>query len=260
MALLAGLLRAINKRRCQHPPLDPRLFSPCLALSLSHSLSLALFFPPLAYSPSFRLSPSSTTPSLSSSPLHFLRLFSTPVSLSFPYPSSSNRSLSLFISRLFFILFLLRSSVCLFHSVHFLRFSSTLALPRTIPLEIFFPSLARLLSRKFTVSLSVQNSDSAQSSAFLRPRFPLPPLPDPRLPPSVFWGPCPSVFVSAPNFALRFPLDRFYACLSGCFRCLGFFFSIALSLCCPPLSAEIPRISLSILAVDSPRNVSIFVP
>lgn len=27
VALLAGLLRAINKRCCQHPPLDPRLFS-----------------------------------------------------------------------------------------------------------------------------------------------------------------------------------------------------------------------------------------
>lgn len=34
MALLAGLLRAINKRCCQHPPLDPRLFSSSPPLSL----------------------------------------------------------------------------------------------------------------------------------------------------------------------------------------------------------------------------------
>lgn len=34
VALLAGLLRAINKRCCQHPPLDPRLFSSSPPLSL----------------------------------------------------------------------------------------------------------------------------------------------------------------------------------------------------------------------------------
>lgn len=43
--MLAGLLRAINKRRCQHPPLDPRLpfFSLSLLMPPFHSPSIDIF-------------------------------------------------------------------------------------------------------------------------------------------------------------------------------------------------------------------------
>lgn len=45
VALLAGLLRAINKRRCQHPPLDPRPSSPLCPSLFYHLLHV---FCPLA--------------------------------------------------------------------------------------------------------------------------------------------------------------------------------------------------------------------
>lgn len=46
VALLAGLLRAINKRCCQHPPLDPRLFSssPPLSLYICVYICIYIFF------------------------------------------------------------------------------------------------------------------------------------------------------------------------------------------------------------------------
>lgn len=57
--MLAGLLRAINKCRCQHPPLDPRLSH---VSSPSRSLSISFSVRPL--------SPSSFPPSLSRALLH----------------------------------------------------------------------------------------------------------------------------------------------------------------------------------------------
>jgi len=57
--LLAGLLRAINKCRCQHPPLDPRLSH---VSSPSRSLSISFSVHPL--------SPSSFSSSLSCALLH----------------------------------------------------------------------------------------------------------------------------------------------------------------------------------------------
>lgn len=54
--LLAGLLRAINKCRCQHPPLDPRLSHVSSSPSLSPPLSISFSVSPP--------SPSSFPPSL----------------------------------------------------------------------------------------------------------------------------------------------------------------------------------------------------
>lgn len=45
VAVLAGLLRAINKRRCQHPPLDPRLSTLPLSLSFLFTLFFSVFIP-----------------------------------------------------------------------------------------------------------------------------------------------------------------------------------------------------------------------
>lgn len=49
--LLAGLLRAINKCRCQHPPLDPRLshVSSSPSRSLADSFSPSSLYPPSSF-------------------------------------------------------------------------------------------------------------------------------------------------------------------------------------------------------------------
>lgn len=56
VAVLAGLLRAINKRRCQHPPLDLRLSTLPLSLSFLSTLFFSVFIPLDIFFPS-RASP-----------------------------------------------------------------------------------------------------------------------------------------------------------------------------------------------------------
>lgn len=97
VALLAGLLRAINKRCCQHPPLDPRLFSSSPPLSLCIYIRVCVYtciyiflsflFAFFFFFLTFFILPSSSLP-LSSRDLFFL-------AHAFSQESSSSLSFSL---------------------------------------------------------------------------------------------------------------------------------------------------------------------